>query len=106
MDAEDLLHDLCDRHGVEHSRGARLLPLVRWALRGPEDARERILAVVEKTLAASATRGAEPRELYAAADRAVLLAVARILHGWTPDDKILNLGLGQKPPGEEGRGSA
>ena len=106
MDAERLLQEQCARHGVDPSRGARLLPLIRWALRGPEDARERVLALVERTLAAGARGDKDPQKFNDAADRAVLIAVAKILHNWTPDPRILELGGEGRSPGEQGRESA
>jgi len=95
MEAENLLKDLCARHGVDPARGARLLPLVRWALKGPDDARERILAVVEKTLRVRDESGIDKtqEEIDEDADRAVMLSVAKILHTWQPEERILELGL-------------
>jgi hypothetical protein len=106
MDAEHLLNDLCARHGVDPSQGTRLLPLVRWALRGPEDARKRILAVVEKTLAEGAEGSESLGKFNDAADHAILTAVAKILHNWTPDSRILDLGGGGGPEEQSDRESA
>ncbi len=102
MDPKNLLDSLCARHGVDPDLGARLLPLVRWALKGPADSRERILRVVEKTLAGEQTSAEESkRELNAAANHAVLVAVARVLHNWSPADQLMGLDLGVAGPLED-----
>lgn len=91
MEAEILLHRLCERHGIDPDRGARLLPLVRWALEGPQDARERILRLVEASLKTG--EQVPPRtlkNLHATAERALLVAVARVLHEWSPDEGLLD----------------
>jgi len=89
MRAQNLLRRLCERHGVQPSRCESLLPLVQWALRGPEESRDYILTVVERAIADHGEgRRANPAELIAAADRAVLAAVARVLHRWEPDDRL------------------
>ena len=106
MDAERLLQELCARHGVDAGRGARLLPLIRWALRGPEDARERILALVERTLSKGGPEVKDQKQFNDAADRAVLISVARILHSWTPAPRILELGGKERPADDQGRESA
>jgi hypothetical protein len=90
MDPEQLLAELCRRHGVPPERGARLLPLVRWALEAAEPVRERILGVVEETLASRAL-GEESPSALAAANRSLLLAVARVLHDWTPSEGLLGM---------------
>jgi hypothetical protein len=87
MEAETLLQRLCERHGVDPNRCERLLSLVRWALKGPLETRSKVLAVVERNIAA--TRDGVPgnaAELAQAADRAVLMAVAKVLHTWSPGD--------------------
>ena len=95
MDPEALLASLCERHGVSPEQGARLLPLVKWALKGPEASRDRILAVVERTLSGQGGTAAERKaELDAAADHAVLVAVARVLHGWSPNEQFMGLDFG------------
>lgn len=90
MDPETLLNQLCERHGVSRNEGYRLLPLVRWALRGPDDTREKILAVVEQTLAMRAGNHENDGTLELAADRAILAAVARVLHDWTPSTGLID----------------
>ncbi len=93
MEAESVLQRLCERHGVDPSRCERLLSLVRWALKGPNETRSKVLAVVERNIAAE--RDGLPgnaAELTQAADRAVLMAVAKVLHSWTPGDGSVNFG--------------
>lgn len=94
MNPQTILDQLCERHGVDPEQAARLLPLVTWALKGPEDSRKRILSVVERTLAGDGDCAQERQdELNAAADHAVLVAVGRILHDWTPTDSFLGVDL-------------
>jgi hypothetical protein len=85
MTPESTLRALCERHQVPYSVGERLLPLVRSALEAPEPTRERLLALVERNLQQRAPD----------ADREVLLAVARVLHDWSPSDPLLDLGGNQ-----------
>jgi hypothetical protein len=87
MEAESLIEDLCRRHGAAPEAGAELLPLVRWALQSAPETREQVLALVERTLRLK-TRRAQSE----AADDAMLQAVARVLHGWSPSKGILDLG--------------
>ena len=95
MEPESLLQSLCERHGVQPSRGESLLPLIQWALKGPEESRKRILEVVERAIQDESNgHSADPIELSAAADQAVLVAVARVLHNWTPDNTVIEAGLG------------
>ncbi|HIG11339.1 MAG: hypothetical protein ABGY71_03315 [bacterium] len=95
MDARFLLATLCARHGVEFDRGLRLLPLIRWALEGPESSRDRILSVVERTLSNDGIPDQDhARRFRAAADQAILVAVAGVLHSWSPSDKLLDLDFG------------
>jgi len=82
MTPENTLRALCERHQVPYSEGERLLPLVRSALGAPEATRERMLALVERDLQQRVPRG----------DREVLLAVARVLHNWSPSDPLLDIG--------------
>ncbi|MCA8980907.1 MAG: hypothetical protein H6831_02825 [Planctomycetes bacterium] len=87
MEAEALIENLCRRHGAAPEAGAQLLPLVRWALQSSGETRERVLELVERTLRLRTERAQQE-----AADDAVLHAVARVLHGWTPSQGILDLG--------------
>lgn len=91
MDPQVLLERLCRRHGVPPARGERLLPLVRWALESPSEVRVRILAIVEETLSWHARDLEGEEELASAANQSVLLAVARVLHTWSPSERILGL---------------
>ena len=95
MTPESLLRSLCDRHGLPYSRAERLLPLVRRALEAPEEVRDRILALVEKNVAEKAL--AENKECASEEPRRdredeMLVAVARVLHGWVPTEPLLDLG--------------
>jgi len=106
MEARSLLLALCERHGVDPARAERLLPLVRWALKGPEESKQRILEVVERALSGDPDAIASNREdLLAAADDAILLAVARVLHDWTPEQAVLDLGFLRGSEGSEGEES-
>lgn len=93
MEAEILLRRLCERHGVDPSRGNRLLSLVRWSLKGPQASRTRILEVVERALAEESDgKPVDKHELSRAADHAILTAVAGVLHKWTPGDSFSGMG--------------
>lgn len=87
MEAEALIEDLCRRHGAAPEAGRQLLPLVRWALQSAPDMRRQVLDLVERTLRLRTER--RQRE---AADDAMLQAVARVLHAWSPSRGILDLG--------------
>jgi len=87
MEAEDLISNLCRRHGASAEVGARLLPLVRWALQGPPETRERVMELVERTL-----RLRDHQAQRDAADEVTLRAVAQVLHDWSPSQGILDLG--------------
>jgi hypothetical protein len=108
MEAESLLNQLCARHGVDPASGARLLPLVRWALEAPPESRERILQVVENQLRGEPQEG----ELNASGDRqvaaehAVLVAVAKVLHQWNPKLSLLDLDQITEDEGEAEEGAA
>ena len=94
MEAEILLQQLCERHGVDLTHGQPLLPLVRWALKGPDESRRKILEVVELALRGNpGTAERTPGDLIEAADQAILVAVARVLHGWAPKSDLLDLDL-------------
>jgi hypothetical protein len=94
---------------VSPSRGERLLPLVRWALESPREIRQRILGIVDDTLswhgreaaAAPAPEGEPAAEPQAAANPSVLVAVARVLHAWSPSDRILGPRPGEDEDGAE-----
>lgn len=92
MNAENLLRAMCERHGLPPDYGARLLPLVRRALQAPEDVRDRILRLVDTNLKTCSGGPVEPEKLWRDLDNEVLLAVARVLHAWTPSAPMLDLG--------------
>ncbi|MFO1010816.1 MAG: hypothetical protein U1F29_12200 [Planctomycetota bacterium] len=92
MNAENLLRAMCERHGLPPDYGARLLPLVRRALQAPEDVRDRILRLVDGNLKSCAEGRVDPEKLWRDLDGEVLIAVARVLHNWTPSEPMLDLG--------------
>jgi hypothetical protein len=91
MSAEHLVRALCARHGLPSDAGTPFLPLVRKALLSPDGVRERILRLVDEALAerSEALADARPGER---GDDQVLVAVARVLHQWTPSESMLDLG--------------
>ena len=87
---EDLLRRMCLRHGLPPDYAIRLIPVVKRAMSSPEEIRERILAMVDGNLAQhAADRSQEPPEARDP-DDAVLLAVAKLMHHWTPSDHALD----------------
>jgi hypothetical protein len=92
MTPEDTLRALCERTQVPYSDGERLLPIVRRALEAPDATRERILALVERNLQQRGGGSAGSEKLARDLENEILLAVARVLHDWTPSDPLLNLG--------------
>ncbi len=96
MSAEHLVRALCARHGLPEEAGTPFLPLVRKALQSTDGTRERILRLVDEALGergeALATGSRNP-----AGDDRVLIAVARVLHAWTPSDGMLDLGSSMDP---------
>jgi hypothetical protein len=92
MTPESTLRALCERNQVPYSHGERLLPIVRRALEAPQATRERILALVERDLRERAGSAAVPAKPARDPDQEILLAVARVLHDWTPSDPLLDLG--------------
>jgi len=91
MSAEHLVRALCARHGLPESAGTPFLPLVRKALLATDGARERVLRLVDEALGERGEALATGSRNSAGDDR-VLVAVARVLHGWTPTDGMLDLG--------------
>ncbi len=91
MSAENLVSALCARHGLPVEAGTPYLPLVRKALQSTDGTRERVLRLVDEALA---ERGEELANglRNPAADESVLVAVARVLHPWTPSEGMLDLG--------------
>lgn len=92
MNAESQLRRMCARLGLPFHLGTRLLPLVERALRSPEDVRERLLALVEANLAHCARDHKQGHSLQERLDTEVLVAVARVLHAWSPSRMMLDLG--------------
>jgi hypothetical protein len=92
MNAENLLRALCERHGLPPDYGARLLPLVERALQAPEAVRDRILRLVDVNLKSCAEGRVDHEKLWRDLDQEVLVAVARVLHHWTPSEPMLDLG--------------
>lgn len=86
MDPHSLFDRLCQRHGLDPAPLARYVPLLERALASPDSVRDRILAMVEDSLARMA--GGDPAATFEALERdlddEVLVAVAQRLHGWTP----------------------
>ena len=93
MDPQQLLQRMCERHGLPERRADRLLPLIRRALVSPQDVRDRILQLVDQSLARQAAgdpkAGAE--QVFEDLDSAVLLSVAKLLHNWAPSSAFLDL---------------
>lgn len=92
MNAESLLRALCQRNQVPYSYGERLLPLVRRALEAPEQVRDRILVLVDRNLKDHAQGAVGHEKLYRDLEEEILVAVARVLHDWTPSEPLLDLG--------------
>jgi hypothetical protein len=94
MDPHTLLDSLCQRHGVQPDRGERLLPLLEWALRCPQRARDHFLDLAERGLADDA-RGLpiDDRSVDLVTERALLLAVAKVMHAWKPREDATDLGM-------------
>lgn len=91
MSAENLVRALCARHGLPEAAGTPFLPLVRKALLATDGTRDRILRLVDEALADRSEALAGGSKDPAGDDR-VLVAVARVLHGWTPSEGMLDLG--------------
>ena len=92
MTPETLLHAMCKRHGLSVENGRSLLPLVRKALSSPMELRNRILYLVDGSLAERAKGIETENSLWTQLDDDVLKAVARVMHSWTPSSDVLDLG--------------
>ncbi len=92
MTPESTLRSLCERNQVPYSAGERLLPIVRRALEAPDDTRDRILALVERNLQQRGDGISGREKLARDLEHEILLAVARVLHDWSPSDPLLDLG--------------
>ncbi len=102
MNPEDLVRALCNRHGLPESAGAPYLDLVTKALSASNEVRDRILKLVDAGLSERARSQRVGTQALTEAEREVLIAVARVLHTWTPTGSMLDLGstlgqLGQEP---------
>jgi len=98
MDPERLLRRICERHGLPAKAGRRLIPLVRKALESPPRVRDRILSLVERNLARDGSGEGSVDALIRDLDQEVLVSVAKVLHGWTPSPRVLEMG-GTLPDG-------
>ena len=90
------LTDLCDRYGLPHERGERLLPLVERALSAPDGLKKRILGLVEGNLERESKRRQDDRE--AELDERMLKVVARLIHSWSAPDWLENWSGRKTPP--------
>jgi hypothetical protein len=92
MDAQRLLDALCAKHGLPAAYAAHLEPALSKALELQGRAREEILAVVERSIALRAEGLAEEERKYAHLDHELLVATARTLHHWRPEEALLAVG--------------
>ncbi len=90
MDPNELIQDLCVRHGVPRAFGEKLRPLLVRAQRVGPVARQRILDLVTRSFEEEGKRArAEERNRAGTAalsqeDLKVIQTVADVLHGWMP----------------------
>lgn len=97
---DQTIADLCRKHHVPLGFGNRLLPLVRRALASPEEKRERLLQLVDRSFAEEARRRSRNRPAnLTTEDRRLLRTVGNVLHGWEPPDWMLRWKW-PTPPGE------
>jgi hypothetical protein len=87
---EDLLRKMCLRHGLPPDYAIKFIPVVRRAMESPDEIRERILAMVDGNLAQHAADRITVPVPARDPEDAVLLAVARLMHHWTPSDNALD----------------
>ncbi len=92
MNPENVVRALCARHGLPPEAGVPYLSLVQKALAAPDEVRDRLLTLVDGSLAQRAQGIPDDAVLHKDADREVLMAVARVLHGWSPSTPMLDLG--------------
>lgn len=87
---------MCRRHGLEFQRASSLLPIVQRALEASDGVRDRLLLMVDTSLAKRAPGSStqDPEGLKRDIDEEVLMAVSKVLHGWRPSGKMLDLGGG------------
>lgn len=93
MDPQQLLTRMCRRHGLPQSGTERLLPLIERALISPEDVRERILTIVDQSLArqAAGSDRVNPEHVFRDLDAETLKSVAKLLHNWAPSTDLLDM---------------
>ncbi len=93
MDPHQLLTSMCERHGLPQSGAKRLLPLIERALVSPNQVRDRILTLVDQSLARQAASNAEarPEKVFHDLDNETLRSVAQLLHDWAPSSDLLDL---------------
>ena len=94
MTPEEMLREMCVRHGLPPDYAVKLIPVVRRAMDSSEEVRQRIMAMVEGNLAQHAADLEEQEEADRDPEEAVLLAVARLMHHWTPSESMLDLSSG------------
>jgi hypothetical protein len=83
---------MCARHGLPYTQAEQLIPLVQRALEAPDEVRDRILTLIEGNLARRASGKVSIERLFEDLDQEVLISVARVLHGWHPSDKVVEMG--------------
>lgn len=91
MTPELLLRTLCEQHALPYSQGSRLLPLVRRAFEAPREVRDRILILVDRNLREQSERIPESERLAQNLEDQILVAVARVLHDWSPSEPLLDI---------------
>jgi hypothetical protein len=103
MNPENVVRALCARHGLPPEAGAPYISLVEKALAAPDEVRDRLLTLVDGSLAQRAQGIPDEPAARKDVDHEVLMAVARTLHGWTPSAPMLDLGskLGTSGPAPE-----
>jgi hypothetical protein len=92
MESQRLLAAMCTKHGLPTAYAAHLVPAVAKALELQGAAREEILALVERSIALRSEGLAEEERKYAHLDHELLVATARTLHHWRPDEALLAVG--------------
>ena len=98
MSPSKILIDLCAQHGLPVSLGQKLLPLVERGVNAPEAVRERILALVNRTIEREAKRHQVSVREQSIDDR-MLASIAKVVHPWSPPGW---LGVEADPDGPEG----
>ena len=83
MTPSKILNDLCAQYGLPIALGQRLLPLVTRGVEAAPAVRDRILALVGRTIEREAERyrvSSREREL----DSRMLSVLAKVVHPWAP----------------------